>query len=284
MIVSARETAVNRIADRQERCYNMPWGSMDIQSKKCVLESDANIRTPRKGEYMLKRITLALFVIVLCIAYTGCAGKAVTPISSESVDTVKMAQYIDMAKQYWQAVYDLGSSPQSKDGDITDGQYLAYSVYYAKAEEALSYSESDWEKAYVKTLIIRDQLNAVNNVEDQIAALVDGYIKEALDTGGFTYIDESSTLDIKKILKPIGEKYELTYEAGVDTVLRPFWESLAAYDLFSYYYATNLYLGTAVEWDGTNIEEYSAYMNDLYAQYDAYIEGLYQQAVKDSGN
>lgn len=284
MIVSARETAVNRIADRQERCYNMPWGSMDIQSKKCVLESDANIRTPRKGEYMLKRITLALFVIVLCIAYTGCTGKTETPINSNSVDAAKMAQYIDMAKQYWQVVYDLGSEPSSVEGDIDDGQKLAYSVYYQKAQISLSYSESDWEKAYLKTLIIRDQLNAVNNVESQITTLVDGYIKEALETGKFTYIDDSTTLDIKQILEPIEEKYQLTYEACVDTVLRPFLESLAAYDLFCYYYATNLYLGTAVEWNGTNIEEYSAYINDLYAQYDAYIEGLYQQAVKDSGN
>lgn len=233
-------------------------------------------------ETMSKKIISSLIAgVILIIILMGCnSRKTEVSVDGELADGLKMEQYIDVANQYWAYVYELGEKPHVTEQTDSNNTLIEteYEVNYKKAQMYISYSADDWQKEYYKTLIIRNQLFSEEDIEDQIKSMVDVFIEMAIEEGEITYIDDYSILNISDMMKPIENKYKLSYEDSVNSVLRPFLESLCIYDTFKYYYAANLYKGNTVEWNGSNTDEYKAYIDELYMEYDAYIEELYEQA------
>lgn len=231
------------------------------------------------------RMYISFILIIFCFA--GCCKESVSTnevtiyINGEAVNITEIEQYIDISKLYWKSVFEIGNEPNvNTDTENVDNEALdlMFKIYYHKAEVYMNYNDDDWKKEYIKSEIVKDELYSKTEVmKDEIATMVDVYVQEILDTGKLTYLDNSK-LDMSEILNKLATKYDLLYKSCVDLILRPFYERISADEIFLYYFADNGYIGKKIEWDGTNLGEFEAYLNDLYRQYDEYKVKLLEQA------
>ena len=98
-------------------------------------------------------------------------------------------QYIEMKKAYYGAIVnsDKGSSDDVNLDPYSEMLNKTSEIKLDKMEQAISYSDEEWEKDYYKTFIVEDKIyyfvDKKDSYEDFINNSVDISIKDALYSG-----------------------------------------------------------------------------------------------------
>jgi hypothetical protein len=236
---------------------------------------------------MKKLMYLPVLIAMLVLLVSGCTVQQPADFSDPGVYayvngtpvyTEQIQQYKDISKLYWQAVADLGDEPSEIEVENPEALEWVFSLNYNKAQDYLALDDEGWTRAYYKIILISDDLYRYSETDIQdIFALADTAVKQSLQTGKMTYID-GSQLDISSMLDTLSEKYGMSREDCAEKILKAFLCSMGEDEALIRYFEQNDYKGTPVGWDGSNTEECIAYLEDLYTQYGAYIDGLLEQA------
>lgn len=235
----------------------------------------------------LKRLSVFIFAFAIIVS-SGCAVQYAADftdpnvfayVNGKPVYAQQIQQYEDASKLYWQAVADLGDKPAGgAKADNPEALDWVFSLNYGKAQTYLKWGDKEWTRAYYKVLLISSDLYKHSNTAIQdITALADTTVSEALKTGNITYID-GSQLNAYPMLDALSEKYGMSREDSANNILKAFLCTIGEDETLIRYFAQNGYKGTPVTWDGSNTQECIAYLEDLYAQYGAYTDGLLDKA------
>lgn len=236
----------------------------------------------------MRKLLIMIVCAGLIFSVTGCGEKAVYSfddpdicayVNGEPVYESKMSQYIDMGKLYWQAEKEsllaqgIGGPPPE---DEVEEAYLVLDEHELDlANEYCGMDDAQWKKDYYKTLLVKKVFYQSSGFgEDYISSTIEQYISDIRQSNEIVLAN--GALDAAALIQPVAQKYDLSDEECLDTVLRDFLTRNTERGLLMFSFPG--YKGKRVEFDGENAQEYIEGVKDVVAQYNTYLDTLMEKA------
>ena len=243
---------------------------------------------------MIKKIKFFALVSITVIFFSACSVSTesysfkdpniVAYINGIPVYKEQQKQYIDIKKLYAQEIINYYNSLDSEETPLKSGgfSYNPSGRAFLKAQSKitqkyLNFYEKDWNLEYYKSIIIENQLNQFwqdkPEMKSVVKDLVDQYMDLVQETGEIPMSD--GTIDFQQDINDLAEKYNLSYSECVEKIYKPFLEKENAYNfLLNDFFLDKIYNGEKVEFNESNEDAYTKYIEDVDNQFNLYIDEL----------
>ncbi len=246
----------------------------------------------RFGQFTGLFITITILMMLF-----GCQAKSAYSfenpdifayINGEPVYESQKDTYVEMKKAYYSDI--LNSIQKNEEADVAESDLYnemlgkTYETELNRMRNIVSYSDEEWQKDYLRTFIIEKQLYGfVGEKKDSFSefenSTIDTAVQDALHPNGVKLdIYNVASLNVEDVINRVSEKSNMSYEDCANTVYADFVKREFQYQYLSYYFAGSEFQGDKIEWNGTNVKEYTAYMLNVTSQYEDYLTRLLESA------
>lgn len=258
-------------------------------------------------KYKIRYYIWLIMVLIMATMLLGCQSDPAYEYSFENPDIIAYVngnavyasqgeQYIEMKRSYYMAAVDESAKEDKTDENKNvPKERLAFiqnqnnetyedilNVTIQRMSTAIGYSDEQWERDYYKTVIVQAQLNEYSDNDEKIQqsldVSIDLAVQDAMNSGSDAALLFGTGINVNDVIKNVAEKYNLSHEDCVNTVYKEYVSSEIMFDYLKRIFSQNQYEGKVVEWNGQNTKEYAEYLHDLNVQFDAYLDGLLDQA------
>lgn len=245
----------------------------------------------------LNQTTALLFMVILIMMLCGCQTKSeysfenpdiFAYINGEPVYESQMKPYIEMKKAYYadilNSIQDNTDDSAAESDPYSEMLNKTYEIELERMKTVVSFTDEGWEKDYLRTFLINKKLNDFvagkkDSFKEFIKSTVETAVQEALNSKGIeiNYYNVAS-LNVEAVINNVGDKLNLSYEDCAETVYADFVKNEFLYQYLINYFTEKEFMGEKVEWNGSNVNDYTDYFSDVYSQYEDYLSELLDSA------